>query len=457
MKTSVERIDDTTVKLQVTVDADRVEQAIEHAAREVARGVRVPGFRPGKAPRRVLERHIGKEALLDEAVRHSLPSFYQEAVEAEELPVVGYPEFDVETFAPGEGGSFTAKVQVRPEIEVPDFEGLQVAHPEWEVTDEEVDQQIDGLRQRFAELETVGRPAQPGDHAVVSVSAHRDGELLEDVGEEDTLYEVRDPDESDQELDRQIVGAKAGDILKFTDTLGPDYGELAGAEVEVTTIVKEVKEKRLPELDDDFALTASEYDTFAELRASVERDLGRQKREQARAALRGTVVEALAEQVDVSLPQVMVDQEVQFRAGQISRQAEAYGLELDHFLSMMGQSNEDLVAQLTAQAEETVKAQLVVDAVGRAAGIEVRQEDLEAEVRRQAARLGRPAEELAEFMSQPDRIGALAADAFRRKTIDHLLEHVQVLSAPPPEEDFDEDDTEVAAGDDGDDGGEDGG
>lgn len=444
MKTSVERVDDTTVKLHVTVDPERVDSAIDEAARHVAQEVKIPGFRPGKAPRRVLERRLGKEVLLEEAVRHALPALYREAVEAEDLPVVGNPEFDVETFVDGQEGTFSAQVEVRPEVEVPDYQGLQVPHPEWEVTDEEVDEQIDQLRERFAELETVQRPAQPGDHVVISLTVKRDGEVVEDVSQDDTLYEVRDPDESDQELDRQVVGAKAGDILTFADTLGDDYGDRAGEEVEVTTVVKEVKAKRLPDRDDDFAITASEFDTFDELREGVADEVRKQKLQHARQALRGRVVEAITEQVEVPLPKAMVSQEVQWRASQIAQQAESYGLDFDQFLQITGQSGEDLLNQLNQQAEQTVKAQLVLDAVGRDAGLEVTQEDLEAEIHRQAQRLGRPPKELADFMTAPDRIGILVSDAFRRKAVDHLLASVQVLSAPPADAGADEADDEAA-------------
>ena len=435
MKTTVERIDETTVKLSVTVEAERVDAAVDEAARHLAQEVRVPGFRPGKAPRRVLESRVGKDAILDHAVRDSVPVFYREAVEAEDIDVVGQPDFDVETFVDGQDATFAVTVEVRPEIAVPDYQGMHVAHPEWEVSDEEVDEQLESLRERFAELETVERPAQPGDHVQISVTAEEDGEVLEDVREDDVLYEISDPEESEQEIDRQLSGAAAGTVAAFRDTLGDDYGEHAGKEVDIRIIVKEVKAKSLPDLDDDFAITASEFDTIDELREAVGSQLRRERRQQARDALRGRVVEVLAEDIDVKLPGALVDQEVQFRVQRIAGQAQQYGLELEQFLELTGTSAEDLVSQLREQAEETVKAQIVLDAVGRDAAIEVTQEDLEAEVRRQADRLEQDAAELAEFMTHPERLPALVADTFRRKTIDHLLESVQVLSAPPPDDD----------------------
>lgn len=433
MKTSVERVDDTTVKLSVTVESARVDAAIDAAARELAQEVRIPGFRPGRAPRRLLESRLGKGTLLQEAVRDALPEFYSEAVDSEELQVVGPPEFDVETFVDGQDAAFTATVEVRPEIAVPDYAGVEVAHPEWEVTDEDMDRQLDALRDRFAEVETVERPVRTGDLAVVTVTASRDGEPVPEASEEDVLYEVGDAAETERALDREIQGASAGAMLRFADA-GPD-----GQPLDYTAIVKEVKVKQLPDVDDDFALTASEFDTIEELRDDLHANLGRQKRAYARQALRGEVVKAVTDLVEVPLPASMVQSEQRFRLERIAQQAQQYGMTLEQYLQVVGESTEELLAQAETEAQATVKAQLVVDAVGRAAGIEISESDLGEEIGRQAVRLGRPPEELAQLMTHPDRIGALISDAFRRRAIDHLVAAVTVTDAPPPEaEDSDE-------------------
>ena len=449
METTVERVDDTKVKLSVTVEAARVSEAVDEAAKHIAQDVKVPGFRPGKVPRKVLESRIGKGAILEHAAQDSLPAFYREAVQAEELEPIGQPEFDVETFEDGQDAVFTATVEVVPEIDAPDFAGRQIPHPEWEVSDDEVAEQLDQLRERFAEVETVERPAQAGDYAVITLSASKDGQTIDEVAEEDAMYAVRDPDESGEALDREILGAKAGDVLEFTDTLGDDYGEeLAGSEVDVRVIVKEVKAKQLPDLDDDFALTASEFDTIDELREAVRVQLARQKRDQARAALRGRVIEEIAEGVEVPLPEAMINQEIEFRVSRLAQQAEQYGLELEQYLQLTGMGPEQLIEQFREQAQETVRAQLVVDAVAREAGIEVDQSDVTDEVNRQAERLGHDPQELAEFMTAPERIGALLADARRRKAIDHVLEQVEIIGSPPEtDEDLDEADPAHAAED----------
>jgi trigger factor len=432
VETSVERVDETTVKLSVTVERERVAQAVDAAATTLASQVKVPGFRPGRVPRRVLESRLGKDAIVQEAVRAALPTFYGEAVEAESLPVVSPPELDVDTFTEADGAVFTATVEVRPEVTVPDYSDLQVPHPEWELAEEEVTEQLDMLRERFAELETVERPVEVGDYAVVTIVGVRDGERLEEASGEDLLYTVGDAEQTDAELDRVILGASAGDVLEFTDALGEDYGEdLAGVEVDFTVTVTEVKAKQLPEVDDDFASTATEFDTAEELLSELRRQMADHKLANARAELRGKVVEAVADLVEVPLPKSMVQDEVRFRLSRLQRQAEQYGLSLDQYVQMSGTSPDELFANLEEEAGKTVKAQLVIDAVGQASEIDVTQEDLGVEIARQAQRLDRDPQELAQFMTHPDRINALVSDAFRRKAIDHLVDAVQVLSAPP--------------------------
>ena len=437
MKTTVERVDETTVKLSITVEAERVGEAIDHAAGHLSSQVKVPGFRPGRVPRRVLETRLGKETLVQEAVREFLPQFYAEAAQAEQLDVVGPPEFDLDTFEDGKEAAFTATVEVRPDIEVPDYNGLTVPHPDWEVSDADLDEQLDSLRERFAELETVDRAVKPGDYVVVTVVGTREGERVDEVSVEDLLYQVpvvEEGEESDSALDRNLLGASAGDELSFSDTLGPDYGELAGVEVDLAATVKEVKTKNLPELDDEFAVTASEFDTIDELRNELRTQLASAKRSNAQAELRGAVVEAVCDLVEVPLPQSMVQQELRFRLNRIGQQAQQYGMTVEEYFSAVGSDVDEVVAEMEDDARKTVKAQLVVDAVGRAAEVDVTQEDLGGEIARQSMRLGRPPEELAEFMTHPDRIGALVSDAFRRKAIDHLVDSVTVVGAPPDEE-----------------------
>jgi trigger factor len=435
--TAVEKIDDTRVKLTVTVEARRVTEAIDATVQRLAGSMRIPGFRPGRAPLRVVESRLGRGAVAEEAARDVLPEWYAEAVRGlgEEVTVVGPPSFEVDAFDRDADGVFTATVDVRPDVPVPDYRGLEVAHPEWQVTDEEVEENLGTLRQRFAELEAVDRPARRGDYVTVTLSARTaDGADVPEASAEDLLYPIPEED-TDSELDRVLVGAAAGAVLTFEDDLGPDYGpELAGQRLAFTAIVKEVKVQQLPDLDDDFAVTASEFDTIEELRADLRAQLQREKLQLAVANVRAAVVEAVAGLVEVPLPESLVEEEQRFRLNRLAHQAEHSGIPFDRFLELAGGGDpQALVDRIRADAEETVKAQLVVDEVGQAAGVTVEQQDLSEEVARQAVRLGRDPQEIAQLMLHPERIGALYADAYRRKAIDHLLEEVTITGAPPEE------------------------
>jgi trigger factor len=424
--TRVERVDDTTVKLAVTVERPRVKQALDEAARHLAEEVKVPGFRKGKVPRKVLETRLGKGAVIQHAVQDSLPEFYAEAVREQALEPVGQPDFELGTFEEGTDASFTATVEVRPEFDVPDIAGVLVTHPEWEVTDDEVEAELDNLRQRFAEAETVDRPIQVGDLALLTISGSYRGEPVEDASMDDQLYQVGDPKETGQALDRELLGTSTGGIRKFRDTFGGDDER----ELDFTVIVKDVKTLRLPEADDDFAITASEFDTIDELRADLRRQLASAKLELARNALRGRAVETVSELVEVPLPRALVDQEAQFQLARLARDAERRQIPFDQYLTMMGTTAEEVQERLRDDARKTVRAQLVIDRIGREAGIEVTNEDLSRQVTEQAAMLNMPPEELARFMSDPERLSALFTDAFRRKTIDYVLDHVEVVDGP---------------------------
>lgn len=427
MDTRVERVDDTTVKLAVTVEPPRVKAALDEAARHLADEVKVPGFRKGRVPRKVLESRLGKGAVLQHAVQDSLPQFYAEAMREQELEPVGQPEFDIDTFEEGKDAAFTATVEVRPDFDPPAVDGVRVEHPEWQVTEEEVEAELDRQRERFAEAETVERPVQIGDLAVLSLSATHRGEPVEDASMDDQLYRVNDPDDSGQKLDRELLGASPGTILTFADQVND------GRELDFTAIVKDVKVLRLPDADDDFAITASEFDTIDELRDSIEQQLASHKLQYAREALRGRVVEAVSELVDVPLPRALVDQEVEFQLGRLAREAERYEIPFEQYLQAMGLTAEQLEEQLRDSAKRTVRAQLVVDRIGRDAGVNVTNEDLTRELLSEAARANVPPGQLAEMMQEPNQLGMLFTQTFRNKTIDHILERVEIADAPPPE------------------------
>jgi trigger factor len=461
MKTSLERLEPTKVKLSVEVEPERVSAAFDAAARDIAQQVQLPGFRKGKVPRRLLEAKIGKGALAQQAMESALNTYYAEAVDAEGLRVVAPPEVDLERFDEDEGCAFAATVEVRPEIELPDHRGIDVTFPEWDVTEEEVREQLDELRERFAELEEVDRPAAVGDYVTVDLEVTKDGEPIDEATVEDALYEVGSGGVTPQ-LDEELQGAVAGEALTYVDELPEAYPVHGGEEAEFTVTVKDVRAKELPDLDDDFAVSASEFDTVAELEDDIRANIGRRKLDHARQHLRARTLEAYLALVDVPLPEAMVEAEREARLEQLEQQAERYGLELDELLEMQDTDLEQVSADVSKQATSGVKAQLVLEALAEELGIGIDPEDLSDEIHRHAQQRGVDPQQLARAIQEQGSLGVLVGDVLRRRTLDALVEAADVTGAPTDEElaalglapppEADDAPAEAAAGDAADDG-----
>ncbi len=432
MKTTLERLEPTKVKLTVEVEPERVVKAFDLAARELAKTVNVPGFRRGKVPRRVLEARIGKGPILQHAMEDAVGRFYAEAIETESVAVVAPPEIDLQQFTEEEGCAFEATVEVRPEIELPPHEGISVSFPEWEVSEEEVQQQLADLRERFAELEDVDRPARFGDYVTIDLAVARSGKPIERASAEDALYEVGSGGVTPK-LDEKLVGAAAGETATYVDNLPDDYPEHGGKPAEFTVHVKDVREKHLPDLDDEFAAVASEFDTLAELEGDTRRNLQRRKLIQAQQELRARILEAYLATVEVALPESMVQGEKEGRLQQLREQATQYGLELEQALEMQGRTLEQVSSELEEQARSAVKSQLVLEALAGELGIGVTSADLEREMTRHALQHGMKPRDVARVVSERGTVGVLVADVIRRKALEALVAAADVKHAPPPD------------------------
>jgi trigger factor len=433
MRTSTEQLEPTKVRLHVEVEPARVSEAFDAAAKHIAQHVQLPGFRKGKVPRKLLEARIGKGALAQQALEDAVGTYYAEAVQAEELRVVAPPEIDMQNFDEDEGCTFEATVEIRPDIELPPHEGIDVTFPEWDVTDEEVEEQLDQLRERFAELEEVDRPASTGDYVTIDLAASKDGEPIEEATASDALYEVGSGGVTPQ-LDEELDGAEAGQSLTYTDILPEGYPVHPGEEVGFTVTVHDVRAKQLPELDDDFALTASEFDTIEELEADIRTSLARQKLNHARQELRARVLEAYLALVDVPLPEAMVESEREGRMEQLEQQAERYGLELEELLELQGQALEEITGQLSQQAVQSVKAQLVLETLAEELELTVESEDLSQEVQRHAQRHGADPRDIARLINEQGSVGVLVGDVARRKALDALVASADITGEPSDDE-----------------------
>jgi trigger factor len=423
VRSTVEPLEGNKVKLSVEVDEQEFEKAIDEAFRKIAREVRIPGFRPGKAPRKVLEARIGKETARVQALNDAIPDYYTQAVVEHAVDVIAAPEIDIVSGQDDGPVAFDAVVEVRPQVTVPGYASLRVTIPSPSVTDEEIDAQLERLRSQYGELVAVERPAAAGDYVTIDIAGSQGGEPLEGLTADDYLYQVGSglivP-----ELDEQLRGAKVGDILEFDAAHpgDPDEGDL-----HFRVLVKEVKERQLPELDDAFAAEASEFETLEELRADYARRLSQVKKARASMALREKVGEALADLVEDEVPEAMIVAEMRERLNDLALRLQAQGMTLEQWLGLSGRTQEQLLEELRETAVTSAKVDLALRAVADAEGIEATEDDLDAEYEAAAARLGiDPARMRAEF-ERGGQEQAVRSDIRKRKALDWLVETVEIV------------------------------
>jgi trigger factor len=436
VKSTVEPVEGNKVKLSVEVDEAEFDQAINAAFRKIAREVRIPGFRPGKAPRRVLEARLGKDIGRSQALEDALPDYYVQAVKEHEVDVIAPPEIDITAGQEDGDLLFDAVVEVRPNITVAGYQNLRVTVPSPLPTDEEVAERIETLRLRFAELETVDRPAADDDVVVIDIAGSQAGEELSGLTADDFSYEVGS-NTIVPEVDEHLAGAKVGDILEFDveaptgsdddDEDDDDGGVFQPEPLHFRLLVKEVKAKVLPALDDEFASEASEFDTMDELRDDMLRQIGQSKQVRGGMDLREKVGEALADLVEEEPPAPLVDSEVRQRLQDLALRLRAQGIDFGTWLQATGQSQEDVLAELRAPAELAVKVDLALRAVAEAQEIEATDEDLDEEFDNVAARTELDATDVREQFERAGEMQAVRSDVKKRKAFEWLLDRVEIV------------------------------
>ena len=422
MESTVEALEGNKVKLSVAVTESEFETDINEAFRQIAREVRLPGFRPGKAPRKVLEARIGLEAARIEALERSVPKYYLQAVDEHDVDVIAQPEFEITGGEEGGDVSFTAVVEVRPEVNAGGYENLRVEIPSPEATEEEVEERIEHLRNSFSTLESVERPAESGDQITLDIEGSQDGDPVAGLTADDYLYELGSGNIV-EEFDDQLAGTKAGDVLEFK----ADHPDPDEAQIDFKLTVKDIQEKVLPEADDDFAKEASEFETMAELREDLSNRMSMVKKIQASMAINQKTAEALGELVDEDIPEALVDQEFQNRLQDLAMRLQAQGVGIEQYLAGVGQDQETWVAELREAATQGVKVDLALRAVALKEAIEVAEHELEAELEAVAQRVG---EKVAKVRKQIERNGQLAAvrsDLRTRKALEWLVSKVELV------------------------------
>ncbi|MDT0275941.1 trigger factor [Blastococcus goldschmidtiae] len=427
MKSTIEELGPTRVRMAIEVAWGDLDHAFGEVYKELGKQVRVPGFRPGKVPNRVLDQRIGRPVVLEQVVQHAIPEVYSEVVRENQVRVLGQPEIEVTKLEDNESLEFTAEVDVAPQLELPALDELAVTVDDVEVTDEEIDQQVDVMRERFGMLQSVERPAQDGDFVSIDLEAKLGDEVLEDGSTTGMSYEVGSGNLMEG-LDDAVRGLSAEETATFQTALlsGPNSGETA----DVTVTVRSVKEKELPELDDEFASTASEFDTLAELREDVRTRLARTKVLQQGAQARDKLVEHLLEAVEVPMPENLVEREIEWRNRAFEGELKQAGMDWDTFLSMSGvESREAYDADQRKNVEEAVRTQFILDAIADAREVTVDNDDLSAQIMAQAQRNRMSPEQYAQQLQQGGNIAEFVADVRRTKTLAQLLEQTTITDA----------------------------
>jgi trigger factor len=423
VKTTVSPLEGNKVKLSVEVDEDEFDTAINAAYRKIAREVRIPGFRPGKAPRKVLERRLGPQVGREQALHDSLPEYYARALDENDVDPIDQPEIDITAGQEDGDVAFDAVVEVRPEVQVPGYGSLRVTLDRPEPDEEQVDQQIDRMRQTQGTLEDVDRPAKDDDVVVIDVTGYLDGEEQEGLTAEDYSYMVGSGAIT-SEVDDQLRGAKAGDILEF-DATHPDEDE--ERQLRFRVLVKQVRVRVLPEADDAWAAENSEFETIAELRDSIRERTLLVRKAQASARLREATGDALAQLVEEDVPEALVNHEVQHRAQDFAMRLQAQGLSAEQWLQMTGTSSEDFTNELKETAEKAVRVDLGLRAVADAEHIECTDDDLEAEIAEVAQRVGETNARVRQEFERGGQLAAVRSDVRKRKALDWLLERVEIV------------------------------
>ena len=423
MKTNVEKLSDTRVKLDVSVPFDELGREIDQAYKAIAQQVAIPGFRRGRAPRQLIDARFGRGPILEQVVNDMLPTRYEQALAENDLNPLGQPEIDITKIEDNDVVEFTAEFDVRPEIAVPDFSKIAVTVPAIKVDDEAVDKELDNLRGRFGELTDTKRKLKKDDFAVIDLEATVNGEKLDEASAEGLNYQVGS-DDLITGLDAAIKGLKTGEEAEFTTTI--EYGEHKGEEATVKVTVQQTKERKLPELDDDFAQLASEFDTVEELRESTKGQLEENLKAQQAADIRDEVLKAALAQVEFALPEAIVDEQVHNQLHQVLGQLAHDENALAQLLEAQGTTREEFDKDARNQAEESVRTQLFLDAVADAEQPEVTQEEITDHILFTAQSYGMDPNQFVATLQQNNQLGNLFADVRRGKALAAAISRTSV-------------------------------
>lgn len=414
MKSSVEKLSATRTKITVEVPFDELKPEFDKAYASLAQQVNMPGFRKGKVPPKILEARLGRGVVLDQVINEMLPSRYSEAVEEHELKVLGQPEIEITELEDGDKVVFTAEVDVRPEIDVPNFSEIDVEVEAIKADDEAVDAELKNLQARFGTLKPADRGVEKGDFVSIDLSATIDGETVDEATTEGLSHEVGN-DSLIEGLDDALIGMKEGEESTFTSKLVA--GDHADEEAEVTVKVGSVKERELPELDDDFAQLASEFDTLDELKESLKTQVEQQLKNTQAGEIRDKVLAAALEKTEVPLPEAIVNEQVEAQIQQIIQQVGGDEKVFESMLAAQDMTREKFEEDARSSAEDSVRTQLFLDALADVEQPEVSQEELMDHIAFTANQYGMDPNQFIMQLQQAGQLGNLFADVRRGKAL----------------------------------------
>jgi trigger factor len=429
VKTTITELPDSRVRLEAEVPSEEVESSLQRTAAAMGRELRIPGFRKGKVPGPMVIQRVGREAVLEQAVRDSLPEWYEQAILQADVKTIGDPQLDLPDLpSPGEALSFSIEVSVTPKAQLGTYKGLEVGKREPSVPQETIDQEIERLRDGFARVESVDRPIAEGDFAVVDFKGTVDGEAFQGGEARDYMLEIGGG-RLIEGFEEQLIGAKAGETRTVKVDFPGEYHaeELAGKPAEFEVEIKDVKEKELPALDDDFASDASEFETLQELRDDIEHKLEHAQEHSIEDEFREAVVDAAAAEATIDLPDELVAARAEEMLARMEQALASAGRDPDSFFKTSGKTRDELIEEAKPDAAKQLARESVLEAVADAEELEVSDEELLDALKGIAEREGEKPEKVLAKLVRGGRDVALRNDLRIRKAVDVLVENASPI------------------------------
>jgi len=425
MDVNKEKLEGNKVKLEIEIESEEVDEALEQAYRKIVKDIEIPGFRKGKAPRKIVEKRFGEEVLHKDALDILIPKGYSQAVEEADIEPVDQPDIEDFYISKGEAASFTAVVEVKPEVELGQYKELGIEKGDASVEEDEINERLEKMQDEHSQLMTADRDElQEGDYAIIDFTGYVDGEEFPGGSGEEYSLEIGSGNFIPG-FEEQLIGMEVGGEKTVEVTFPEDYHaeDLAGAEASFDVELKEIKEKTAPELDDDFALEASEYETIDELTESIRKEISEQKENDVENAFREELIKKASENAEVNITETLVDEQLDQMYSSLSQSVSQQGLEVDDYLGYMGMDEQQWREQNRDTAAERAKELLVLEAIADKEEIEITDEEIDEEIDKIAEMHDQDAEQIKAIFQMQGQLDTLKEDIRRQKTMDFLAEN----------------------------------